>query len=221
MQNQEAFVYCWTDHKTNMLYVGYHKGQQDDGYVCSSKWMLEEYNKRPEDFTRQIIAEGTQGDCHNLEVTILKSVDAMHSDRFYNQTNGDKKMVWTERTREAASKTRTQKIKNGEIIPGMLGRKHKEETLKKMRKPHGPLPQEIRNHWSELRKGNSNRKGKKANPDTIKKLSKAHTGKKYPIELLEKRNFAIKMALNKPATKEKLSLASKESWKKRRGAKNV
>lgn len=25
MSNQEAFVYCWTDHKTNMLYVGYHK----------------------------------------------------------------------------------------------------------------------------------------------------------------------------------------------------
>ncbi len=29
-QNKEAFVYCWTDHKNKMLYVGSHKGSIDD-----------------------------------------------------------------------------------------------------------------------------------------------------------------------------------------------
>ena len=72
-----------------MLYVGYHKGSQNDGYICSSKWMLEEYKQRPENFTRMILAEGTAEDCHALEVTILKTADAMHSDRFYNQNNGE------------------------------------------------------------------------------------------------------------------------------------
>jgi hypothetical protein len=54
----EAFIYRWTDHKKNMFYVGSHKGPKDDGYVCSSKLMLEQYKERPKDFSRHIIAEG-------------------------------------------------------------------------------------------------------------------------------------------------------------------
>lgn len=65
--NMEAFVYCWTDHKTNMLYVGSHKGTTDDGYVCSSRHMMKEYKKRPSDFTRQIIAEGSLHDIRKKE----------------------------------------------------------------------------------------------------------------------------------------------------------
>lgn len=38
-----AFVYCWTDYGNKKLYVGVHKGTQDDKYVCSSKVMLQEY----------------------------------------------------------------------------------------------------------------------------------------------------------------------------------
>lgn len=26
---QESFVYCWTDHLTNMLYVSFHKGMTE------------------------------------------------------------------------------------------------------------------------------------------------------------------------------------------------
>lgn len=85
----EAFVYCWTDHKTNKLYVGSHKGTIDDGYICSSKYMLEEYNKRPNDFTRQIIAEGKLEDIRSLESAILKSVNARLNEDFYNQHNND------------------------------------------------------------------------------------------------------------------------------------
>ena len=44
----EAFVYCWTDNLTNILYVGSHKGTEDDGYVCSSKYMMKEYKSRPD-----------------------------------------------------------------------------------------------------------------------------------------------------------------------------
>ena len=29
----QGFVYQWTDHKTNKLYIGSHKGDPDDGYI--------------------------------------------------------------------------------------------------------------------------------------------------------------------------------------------
>lgn len=86
---KEAFVYCWTDHKTNKLYVGSHKGTTDDGYVCSSKHMMKEYNKRPNDFTRQIVAEGNLEDIRVLEGKILKSVSARLNEDFYNKHDND------------------------------------------------------------------------------------------------------------------------------------
>lgn len=85
----EAFVYCWTDHLANRLYVGSHKGSVDDGYVCSSKLMMEEYNKRPSDFTRQIVAEGTFTDIRVLEAKLLDTINVKHDPDFYNQHNGN------------------------------------------------------------------------------------------------------------------------------------
>ena len=85
----EAFLYCWTDHATNQLYIGWHKGTVDDGYICSSKYMKEQYNQRPDDFTREIVAFGTTKDITNLETLLLRSVDAKNDDQFYNRHNGD------------------------------------------------------------------------------------------------------------------------------------
>jgi hypothetical protein len=85
----KAFVYCWTDKSTNKLYIGSHKGSIEDGYVCSSKYMLEEYKKRPDDFTRQIIAQGNILDIRKLEAKILKSVNAKVNEDFYNRHNND------------------------------------------------------------------------------------------------------------------------------------
>lgn len=87
----EAFVYCWTDHKTNKLYIGSHRGATDDGYVCSSKHMIEEYSNRPEDFTRQIIATGTFSDMRKLESAILLAEDAARNPAYYNLHNADDK----------------------------------------------------------------------------------------------------------------------------------
>lgn len=51
-----GFVYIWRDRKTNRYYVGSHWGPDDDGYVCSSKWMRNAYRRRPADFKRRIVA---------------------------------------------------------------------------------------------------------------------------------------------------------------------
>lgn len=85
----QAFVYCWTDFGTNKLYVGVHKGQPDDGYICSSKPMLEEHTKRPNDFSREVIAQGTFKEMYMLETAILKAAKADKDPLFYNQTLND------------------------------------------------------------------------------------------------------------------------------------
>jgi hypothetical protein len=84
-----GFVYCWTDHKTNKLYIGSHKGCVDDGYVCSSKHMMIEYNKRPQDFTRQIVAEGNLNDIRKLESKILQAANVRIDEQFYNKHDND------------------------------------------------------------------------------------------------------------------------------------
>lgn len=50
-----GFIYLWYDRARKMFYVGSHKGEDDDSYICSSKHMLKEYRKRPQDFKRRII----------------------------------------------------------------------------------------------------------------------------------------------------------------------
>jgi hypothetical protein len=85
----EAFVYCWTDKKTNMLYVGSHRGSTEDGYICSSKYMLEEYNKRPQDFSRQIVASGALSDMRTFETKLLQAFNVKEDESFYNRHQND------------------------------------------------------------------------------------------------------------------------------------
>ena len=84
----DSFVYRWTDHLNDKIYIGAHKGEVDDGYVCSSKIMLEEYNQIPEAFSRKIIATGSWKDMHDLEVKLLDEVDAAKNPKYYNRSNG-------------------------------------------------------------------------------------------------------------------------------------
>lgn len=50
-----GFVYIWRDSKHKRYYVGCHWGHVDDGYVCSSTWMMQAYYRRPRDFKRKIL----------------------------------------------------------------------------------------------------------------------------------------------------------------------
>lgn len=108
----DSFLYCWTDRRNNMLYVGIHKGSQHDGYICSSKLTLEQYNQRPHDFVRQIIASGTYNDMRSLETAILTSEDAARSTVYYNKHNNNGKYVnlnHSEDTKQKMSRAKTGK----------------------------------------------------------------------------------------------------------------
>jgi len=168
--NQEAFTYCWTDHRDNMLYVGWHKGRQDDEYICSSKWMLGEYNKRPSDFSRQIIAEGTQDDCLMLETAILNSVDAKHNFDYYNQHNGDGKFICKKHTAETLKKI------SGENAY-WHGKKQKLTTREKISisKRGQKLPKEAREKISLRVRGKGNPfYGKHHTEETRQRMHKPH-----------------------------------------------
>lgn len=115
-----SFTYVWTDHKTNKLYVGVHKGETSDGYISSGKLFLSEYNSRPEDFTRQIISQGDYDDMISLETTILKSVNAAKDPLFYNGHNGDGNFYNKGHTEK--TKTKLKAARNKRIDKPRLGK---------------------------------------------------------------------------------------------------
>ena len=60
MQNDKyGFVYIWRDRKHKRYYIGCRWGHEDDGYVCSSRWMRNTYKRRPNDFKRRILSRIT------------------------------------------------------------------------------------------------------------------------------------------------------------------
>ena len=154
-----------------MLYVGSHKGFTDDGYICSSKYMLEEYNKRPEDFSRQIVAEGSHKEMRIFESSILKNVNAALNENFYNMHNNNGVYILKKHTQE--TKNKISNSEKGKIVSlesklkmklskigeknNRWGTKHSEETKLKMSlSKKGKLFSE--EHKSKLSAKNKNKK---------------------------------------------------------------
>lgn len=181
----EAFVYCWTDKKTNKLYVGSHKGSIDDGYVCSSKYMMEEYKKRPEDFSRQIVAEGNYEECLLLETKILQSVNAKINENFYNMHNGDGKFYRKYITEE--SKKKISESHKGKL----LSKEHKLSISKGLKNSE---------KFKNADKSNYGEKngmfGKQHSQETKLKISKTKLGKKDSLETRLKKSESRKGSNN-------------------------
>jgi hypothetical protein len=57
MIEKYGFVYIWFDRKHKRYYIGSHWGHENDGYICSSRWMRKAYKRRPEDFKRKTISK--------------------------------------------------------------------------------------------------------------------------------------------------------------------
>jgi len=78
-----AIVYTWSDHLTGKVYCGSHKGTENDGYMFSSKYLKLEYKKRPNDFTRQILAKGDWKDCrvleHKINQQLIKNLNTTYN----------------------------------------------------------------------------------------------------------------------------------------------
>ena len=77
-----GFVYIWYDKKHKRYYVGCHWGDIDDGYICSSTWMMQAYHRRPQDFKRKILkTKLSRMEMYNEEGRYLSMIkkEEMHS----------------------------------------------------------------------------------------------------------------------------------------------
>lgn len=165
---KEAFVYKWYDGLKNMYYIGVHKGDPNDGYICSSKLVLEQYNIRPYDFNRTILKYGTLDEMLEYETALLKFVNAKENLNFYNQHNGDGKF-----------------INKGNDLQT---RKKISESLKKYVKT-----EEHRKNLGASRKGKTPwNKGIPCSNEQKKKLSEFNTGKTLTMEHRQKISMANK-----------------------------
>lgn len=85
-----GFVYIWFDRKHKRFYIGSHWGHEDDGYICSSRWMRNAYRRRPQDFKRRIISRvvSGRGDLLQEEHKWLQMISNEElGKKYYNLTN--------------------------------------------------------------------------------------------------------------------------------------
>ena len=86
MKEKYGFVYIWFDIKHKRYYVGCHWGTVNDGYICSSNWMRDAYNRRPQDFRRRILKTNLQRKEMYVEeqryLNMIKPHEIKH--RYYN-----------------------------------------------------------------------------------------------------------------------------------------
>jgi len=150
-RSMEAFVYCWFDKKTKKRYIGYHKGTPEDGYVCSSKYFLSEYETRKEDFRRKILSFGSVEEMREEEIRLLKKYDAASNERFFNRNNGGYWIVFTDEVRQ---KMREKKLG---APPSNKGKKA----------PAHVYSEEMNKKRSEALKG------RKKSPETVERMKKA------------------------------------------------
>lgn len=82
-----GFIYIWFDRKHKRYYIGSHWGTENDGYICSSKWMSMSKLRRPEDFKRRILKRiyTTRKDLYEEETRWLQMIKPEEVKiRYYN-----------------------------------------------------------------------------------------------------------------------------------------
>lgn len=84
----DSFVYRWTNKTLNKIYIGYHKGTEDDGYVCSSasERFWNDFNNPNYIWEREILHKGPMKECQEVENRMLNELD-ITSESVYNQRN--------------------------------------------------------------------------------------------------------------------------------------
>jgi hypothetical protein len=187
-----GFVYIWRDRKHDRFYIGCHWGTEEDGYICSSRWMRKAYRRRPEDFKRRVIARiyTNRHDLLDEEHRWLMMMKKEEIGRKYYNTHNHRFGHWT-----------TDPILSEEVIKKMseASRNISDETRQKMSdakkgKSLSPATQFKPGFepWNKGKKGaqvawNKGKKreeqpnyGKKRSEETRRKISEAQKGKPRP-----------------------------------------
>lgn len=155
-----GFVYVWRDKKRNRYYIGCHWGREDDGYICSSKWMRDAYRYRPEDFKRRVTARvySNRNDLLVEEHRWLSMIkDEEIGKRYYNATKHHNGHWFADEVKLQWMRERN----SGENNPmygksGRVGMKHTDEAKSKI---------------GAKSRGNTNRRGAVLSEETKRKIS--------------------------------------------------
>lgn len=136
----EAFVYSWKNNINGLEYIGYHKGNINDGYISSSQnknfWL--DYNNGH--LKREILFYGTSEECIEYESRLLRSKNL---NELYNR-NINGKIIMTDDLKNKISKALSGRKQSDRHIenrkkalkgrkPGFKGKKHSEETINKLK----------------------------------------------------------------------------------------
>lgn len=159
-----SFVYCWTDHGTQKLYVGFHKGDPNDGYVCSSKHMLKAYRERPQDFTREVLTINEYDVCRKFESAVIRAMLQQNVPCYNLNVNGA--IIYTPEVRAKISQAHKGKIISDEQKAAI-----KEWNATKRL----PISEEAR---EKIRQSKLGKKRASFTEEWRENISKAHLGKK-------------------------------------------
>jgi hypothetical protein len=150
----DSFVYKWINLTLGKIYIGYHKGTEFDGYVCSSSsnkfW--EDFNNPEYKWEREILHRGTMKECQLLESKLLDGID-ITSDHVYNNRN-NLMFNFDEEVRQKLINAANKRSKNPEYIKKLsdasknqwknpehrrliseknTGKKHNQQTIEKIK----------------------------------------------------------------------------------------
>ena len=171
-----AFVYSWRNLTDGRLYIGWHKGDENDGYICSSKRLLEEYREDTSNFVRYIIARGTSKDMAVLETKILQSLNVKDDPMFYNQHNGNG--LYHLKRQSAAAKRKIGNAHRGIVLSSATRKKISSALLGRKMTDEQKLKRRGWKHTAEARKEMSiYRKGRKVSDETKARMSAAFKGR--------------------------------------------
>lgn len=160
-----GLIYIWYDKKHKRFYLGCHWGKEDDGYICSSRWMRKAYRRRPQDFKRRIIQRG-------IEKKLLRDVEHQWlqlipkeelGKKYYNLRTHN----WGCNEYSEESRLKISKALRGKPKPWLKGKMLSEERRAKMRKPKPPRTEE---HKRKLAEG---RRGKTHTEEALQKIREA------------------------------------------------
>jgi hypothetical protein len=191
--NREAFVYEWKNLTNGKSYIGYHKGNINDGYIASShsEEFWNDFNNPEMKWDRKIIAEGTSNDCLVIEQKILREIN-IKDDKYYNNARGAE-IIFTKSVLDKMSKSAKKRWEN-------MTDDVKEQRSKKISesKKGIPRPKEVGENLSKLFKGKSfiERYGEDKAKLIGKKISESNKGQHYHSEE-HKQSLSSKLIGNK------------------------
>jgi len=216
-----GFVYLWYDVKHKRYYVGCHWGLTTDGYICSSNWMRDAYNRRPENFRRRILKTNLSREQMYIEEQRYLDMQKPEEKkiRYYNLNtkNGNPWHQYPE-----SVKTVGQKIsysKTGKSVPAPEKRGAKISAAKKgkaLTEDHKAALKGIKKkpHTEEWKQQNSERMKAQWSDGSRKRAAPKKTMTRKEQDKLCSQQLKFRWADPVWAANQRTKL--KESWAKRR-----